>query len=83
MRRPLTIMNILLAATIACPATSEAAKIVVDAGHGGSNPGAVGVNGLYEKTVNLDIAEKLKDLLAARGYEVAMTRSDDTFISLK
>jgi len=83
MRRPLTIMNILLAATIACPATSEAAKIVVDAGHGGSDPGAVGVNGLYEKTVNLDIAEKLKDLLAARGYEVAMTRSDDTFISLK
>jgi N-acetylmuramoyl-L-alanine amidase len=58
-------------------------KIVVDPGHGGSDPGAVGVNGLYEKTINLDISLKLKDILLQKGYEVVMTRENDTFLSLK
>ncbi|MDF2723240.1 MAG: N-acetylmuramoyl-L-alanine amidase [Paenibacillus sp.] len=68
---------------IAAPVhTFAAQKIVVDAGHGGSDPGAVGVNGLYEKTVNLDIAFKLRDLLVQQGYEVVLTRTNDTYISL-
>ncbi|WP_127588552.1 N-acetylmuramoyl-L-alanine amidase [Paenibacillus koleovorans] len=61
---------------------ADAAKIVVDAGHGGSDPGAIGVNGLQEKNVNLDIALKLQSELLFRGYEVAMTRQDDRYISL-
>lgn len=83
MRRLYTIMMFILAFITAFPSSSIAAKIVVDAGHGGSDPGAVGVNGLQEKTVNLDIARKLKELLVQRGYEVAMSRTDDRYISLK
>lgn len=83
MRRPFTIFSLMMACAIAFPSMSEAAKIVVDAGHGGSDPGAIGVNGLNEKTVNLDIALQVRELLIKRGYEVAMTRTDDTFISLK
>ncbi|MFE5320157.1 N-acetylmuramoyl-L-alanine amidase [Paenibacillus sp. NPDC056579] len=82
MRRLYTIMMFILAMLIAFPSSSMAAKIVVDAGHGGSDPGAIGVNGLQEKTVNLDIARKLKDMLVQSGYEVAMSRTDDTYVSL-
>ncbi|WP_028547674.1 N-acetylmuramoyl-L-alanine amidase [Paenibacillus sp. UNC451MF] len=82
-RRPYTIMILLIALLIAFPPSAFAAKIVVDAGHGGSDPGAIGVNGLYEKTINLDIAQKLKDLLLQQGYEVSMTRTNDTYVSLK
>lgn len=41
--------------------------IVVDAGHGGIDPGKVGINGAYEKDVNLSIALKLKDILKKRS----------------
>ncbi|MDF2815699.1 MAG: N-acetylmuramoyl-L-alanine amidase AmiC [Paenibacillus sp.] len=61
---------------------ATAAKIVVDAGHGGSDPGAIGVNGLQEKQVNLDISLRLQGELLLRGYEVALTRQDDRYISL-
>lgn len=57
--------------------------IVLDPGHGGHDPGAVGPNGLYEKDVVLDIALKLKKLLAAEGpAEVHLTRDKDVFIPL-
>jgi N-acetylmuramoyl-L-alanine amidase len=68
--------------TIAFPYQAFAYKIVLDAGHGGSDPGASGVNGLKEKDVNLDITQKLRDELTKRGYEVVMTRTDDTYWSL-
>ncbi len=58
-------------------------KIVVDAGHGGKDPGAIGKQGLREKDVNLDIARRLSKLLKADGIDVVMTRSTDTFISLE
>lgn len=48
--------------------------IVVDAGHGGDDPGKIGINGTLEKDINLIIALKLKDLLESQGYEVIMTR---------
>lgn len=51
--------------------------IVVDAGHGGRDPGVVGVNDVKEKDVNLSIAEKLKICLEEAGYEVLLTRDDD------
>lgn len=57
-------------------------KVVIDAGHGGNDPGAVGKNGLREKDVNLDIAKKLNNLLKAEGVQTVLTRSSDTFIPL-
>lgn len=58
--------------------------IVIDAGHGGRDPGAIGPFGLQEKDVTLDIAVRLRDRLTRReGYRILMTRDDDTFLSLK
>ncbi|RKN83859.1 N-acetylmuramoyl-L-alanine amidase [Paenibacillus ginsengarvi] len=78
------LIKLLLAAVflVAAPAKALAEKIVVDAGHGGSDPGAIGVNGLYEKNVNYNIAQKLRDLLAGMGYDVVLTRKADEYISL-
>ncbi|HLF18331.1 MAG TPA: N-acetylmuramoyl-L-alanine amidase [Candidatus Omnitrophota bacterium] len=58
-------------------------KVVVDAGHGGKDPGAIGASRLYEKTVVLDIAQKFKQILERHGIKVVMTRRTDEFISLK
>ncbi len=58
-------------------------KVVVDAGHGGWDPGAVGVNGLSEKQVNLQVAKALRNCLVEYGgADVIMTRTDDTYVSL-
>ncbi len=54
--------------------------ITIDAGHGGYDPGKVGVDGLREKDVNLQIALYLKDILTENGFQVYLTR--DTDISL-
>jgi len=59
----------------------EKKVIVIDAGHGGKDPGAV-FSSVYEKTLNLDIAKRLKKLLQAKGYEVIMTRTTDAFVEL-
>jgi len=56
--------------------------IVVDAGHGGYDPGAIGVTGLEEKEFNLDTALRLRDKLAEQGATVILTREDDSFVSL-
>ena len=56
--------------------------VVVDAGHGGRDPGSVGyLNGseIWEKTINLAVARKVHDLLEAAGVTVVMTRDDDSF----
>ena len=58
-------------------------EVVIDAGHGGKDPGAIGVAGMQEKTVVLDVAQRLEKLLEAAGVKVTMTRKDDTFISLQ
>ncbi len=57
--------------------------VVVDAGHGGHDPGAVGFNGTLEKDINLELALRLASLLSEAGYDVILTRFDDTFIPLK
>lgn len=51
--------------------------IVIDAGHGGVDPGKVGINGAYEKDVNLSIALKLKEILKKKKCNVIMTRESD------
>ncbi len=58
-------------------------RIVIDAGHGGNDPGAIGKSGLREKDVVLDIARRLAGILKSSGAEVVMTRSSDRFISLE
>jgi len=56
--------------------------ICIDPGHGGRDPGAIGPTGLTEKSVNLDIALRLKDKLRNAGYSVIMTRESDVYKSL-
>lgn len=51
--------------------------IVVDAGHGGFDSGAIGKDGAHEADINLEVAKKLKDELEDRGAQVVMTRKDD------
>lgn len=59
--------------------TAEGSKevIVIDPGHGGFDPGKVGVKGTLEKDINLAIAGKVEKLLADSGYTVYMTRTED------
>ncbi len=58
-------------------------RVVIDAGHGGEDPGAIGPNGLKEKDIALKIALKLGDFLRDRlGLEVIYTRSSDVFVPL-
>lgn len=67
---------------LALPAVAGAQPlIVIDAGHGGSDPGAVGCS-LEEANVVLDVAQRLRVLLEGSGVRVALTRDDDTFVGL-
>jgi N-acetylmuramoyl-L-alanine amidase len=56
--------------------------IMIDAGHGGKDPGAVGYKNYREKTVVLQIAKQLKAILKSRGYKVYMTRDRNVFVKL-
>jgi len=59
-------------------------RIVIDAGHGGHDTGTIGVDGIQEKDVVLDVALRVGQLLHDRlGSEIIYTRSDDTFIPLE
>lgn len=59
-------------------------KVVIDAGHGGRDPGAIGTTGVREKDVVLDAALQLRDALEHRGrYTVALTRDADRFVELE
>ena len=58
-------------------------RVVLDAGHGGTNGGTVSAGGLFEKDVALDLAERARRLLVDRGFEVVLTRTDDKTLSLK
>jgi N-acetylmuramoyl-L-alanine amidase len=58
--------------------------IVIDAGHGGVDPGAIGVSGTYEKDIVLDYARHLAEMLESTGrYRVVMTRRQDIFLPLR
>ncbi len=59
----------------ASPITQK--TIIVDAGHGGEDGGAIGLDGTVEKDINLDIALKLEKLLKFYGFNVIMTRTQD------
>ena len=51
--------------------------VIIDAGHGGDDGGAIGIDGTVEKDINLDIALKLEKLLKFYGFDVIMTRTED------
>lgn len=58
--------------------------IVIDAGHGGRDPGAVGALGTLEKDITLDVARRLRDKLAASGaYRIVLVRDADVFVPLR
>jgi N-acetylmuramoyl-L-alanine amidase len=58
--------------------------VVIDPGHGGVDPGAVGASGIYEKDVTLAMAREVKRQLEASGrYKVVLTRDDDMFVRLR
>lgn len=54
--------------------------IVIDAGHGGKDPGAIGFNGNYEKDIVLSISRKLRTDLKSKGYKVILTRDSDDYV---
>jgi N-acetylmuramoyl-L-alanine amidase len=63
---------------------ASAPLVVLDPGHGGKDPGAIGVSGTYEKHVALAAAQQLRQLLGAEGrYRVELTRTRDVFIPLE
>lgn len=51
--------------------------VAIDPGHGGGDPGMIGVDNLKEKGINLEIARKLERVLTEKGYRVVMTRKED------
>ncbi|WP_373086407.1 N-acetylmuramoyl-L-alanine amidase [Sneathiella sp.] len=58
--------------------------VIIDAGHGGIDPGAIGQSGVFEKIITLGVAQKLNGILAKNpAYHPIMTRNDDTFLSLR
>lgn len=54
--------------------------VIIDAGHGGMDSGAVGINGIYEKELNLKISFIIYDMLRANGVPAIMTRTEDKML---
>lgn len=54
--------------------------IVIDPGHGGHDPGTIGINNTYEKDINLEISKKLYERLKSMDYKVILTRDTDEYI---
>jgi len=73
-----------LPSAAADPASARAvARVVIDPGHGGNDPGAIGPSGVREKDVALSVAQRVAPVLAKRGIEVALTRDDDRYVTLE
>lgn len=59
-----------------------AKKVFIDPGHGGTDSGAVGVDNLLEKNINLQVAKKVEELLKKQGLDVKLSRYSDETVSL-
>ncbi|AFZ48443.1 N-acetylmuramoyl-L-alanine amidase [Cyanobacterium stanieri PCC 7202] len=57
--------------------------VIIDPGHGGRDPGAIGIGGLQEKDVILPISQEVARILEQQGIQVRLTRNNDTFVSLE
>ena len=73
---------VLMSATSASAASGSSTTVVIDAGHGGHDRGGIPGQRIAEKEMTLDVAQRLKKVLAADGYRVVMTRENDVFIPL-
>lgn len=60
------------------PSSPTGKVIIIDAGHGGADSGAIGIGGVMEKDLTLEYALAVKNVLESHGYEVHLTRSSDT-----
>ncbi len=58
-------------------------KVVIDPGHGGSDPGAVGINGLRETDIVLDVSKKVSELLTKKGVTTILTRNHEKTLDLQ
>ncbi|MBS4218951.1 N-acetylmuramoyl-L-alanine amidase [Bacillus sp. FJAT-49711] len=65
------------------PETLRGKTIILDAGHGGYDPGAIGIGGFLEKDFNFNTAQRVKNKLIQAGAQVIMTRSDDRYVGLQ
>lgn len=61
---------------------TEKKTVIIDPGHGGADPGAVGINGSREKDINLSLSLAIRDLLVLSGFDVIMTREDDRMLTV-
>jgi N-acetylmuramoyl-L-alanine amidase len=65
------------------PDVRNVRTVIVDAGHGGSDPGAIGIGGLREKDVTLRLSKLLTEKLRSMGFDVVETRKSDRFVGLE
>lgn len=65
------------------PQSNRRVVVAIDAGHGGRDPGAVGIGGIQEKEIVLDISYQVARLLEQQGVQAVMTRTDDSEIDLE
>jgi N-acetylmuramoyl-L-alanine amidase len=72
----------LMCATSASAASGSSTTVVIDAGHGGHDRGGIPGQRIPEKEMTLDVAQRLKKVLAGDGYRVVMTRENDVFVPL-
>lgn len=78
-----TITSLIDKNAVSTAASAETGKvIIIDAGHGGEDAGAIGINGAYEKDLNLAIALEVGKELTNRGYTVIYTRTEDKMLYL-
>ncbi len=68
--------------TVLRTAYAQKPLVIIDAGHGGSDSGTVGLQGIAEKNVTLALSKELEKELTKNGFQVCMTRFDDSFIPL-
>lgn len=82
MKKLLKIVGLLLITISLSFSTTDKKTVIIDAGHGGNDPGNIS-NGITEKEVVLNIAHKIRAMNENENIEIILTRSTDEFISLK
>jgi N-acetylmuramoyl-L-alanine amidase len=79
----LTVAPALSSAAVGAASIPPPYVVAIDPGHGGSDPGALGLDGLVEKNLTLDVSNRLAALLRADGVTVVMTRTTDASVSIQ
>lgn len=83
-RAPTPVAAVVVPMVPPTPPVDSRPLIAIDPGHGGVDPGAIGVGGIYEKTITLQVARELRRQLEASGrYRVMLTRDEDVFVRLR